>query len=276
MDTGRVWARRYTARAMTIGFIHIGSEQLETLRIAPDRPGRWLVFLHEGLGSIAAWRDFPQQLCDRLQAPGLVYSRLGYGQSTPLAQPRGTDYLHREAQVVLPAVLKAFELRAPLLVGHSDGGSIALLHAALPASAYAPAAIAVMAPHVLVEDVTLEGIRAARLAWNIGGPEGKLQSMLAKHHADPAGAFFGWNDAWLAPDFHHWNIEREIAGARCPVLAIQGYQDQYATMDQLDRIARNVSGSCRLIKLQDCGHTPQRDQPDAVMSAIEALYREIA
>ncbi len=261
---------------MTIGFIDIGSERLETLRIAPGRPGRTLVFLHEGLGSVAAWRDFPQRLCDRLDAPGLIYSRRGYGQSSPLAQSRGTDYLHREAQVVLPAVLAALDLRAPLLVGHSDGGSIALLHAAQPESPHAPAAIAVLAPHVLVEEVTLEGIRAALLAWNIGGPAGKLQSMLAQHHADAAAAFFGWNDAWLAPDFRHWNIEREIAAVRCPVLAIQGYQDQYASMEQLDRIARSVRGSCQLLKLDACGHTPQRDQPEAVAAAIEALYRDLA
>lgn len=261
---------------MTIGFIDIGSERLETLRIAADRPGRPLVFLHEGLGSVAAWRDFPRMLCDRLQAPGLVYSRRGYGQSSPLAGPRSPDYLHREAQVVLPAVLAAFDLRAPLLVGHSDGGSIALLHAALPESPHTPAAIAVMAPHVLVEDVTLEGIRAALLAWNVGGPAGKLQSMLARQHADAAGAFFGWNDAWLAPNFRHWNIEHEITAVRCPVLAIQGHQDQYATMEQLDRIARAVLGSCRLLKLDACGHAPQRDQPEQVAAAIEAMYRELA
>ncbi len=100
--------------------------------------------------------------------------------------------------------------------------------------------------------------------------------MLARHHADPASAFFGWNDAWLAPDFRHWNIEREIATVRCPVLAMQGYQDQYATMEQLDRIARQVNGPCRLLKLEACGHTPQRDQPEAVLAAIEGLYQELA
>jgi pimeloyl-ACP methyl ester carboxylesterase len=266
---------------MTIGFIDIDSERLEVLRISPERSGRPIVFLHEGLGSVAAWRDFPRTLCDRLDAPGLVYSRRGYGQSSPDPQPRETDYLHREAEVVLPALLAAFGIASPLLVGHSDGGSIALLHAARQNDnstgdpATLPAAIAVMAPHVLVEDVTLEGIRAARIAWGVGGPQGKLQTSLAALHADATSAFFGWNDAWLAPAFAHWNIEHEIERIGCPVLAIQGYQDQYGTMAQLDRIARAVSGPCRLLKLQQCGHAPHRDQPEAVIRAIARLYEEI-
>lgn len=263
---------------MGIGFIDLGTERLEVLRIAPERAGRTLVFLHEGLGSVAAWRDFPRTLCDRIGAPGLVYSRRGYGQSSPEPQPRGTDYLHREAQQVLPALLAAFGIDAPLLVGHSDGGSIALLHAARAVDdpAARPAAIAIMAPHVRVEDVTLQGIRAARIAWGVGGPQGKLQAGLAAVHADAAGAFFGWNDAWLAPAFAHWNIEREIEAITCPVLAIQGYGDPYGTMDQLDRIARAVSGPCRLLKLADCGHAPHRDQPEAVIEAIAQLYAEVA
>jgi pimeloyl-ACP methyl ester carboxylesterase len=263
---------------MSIGFIDIGAERLEVLRIAPERAGRTLVFLHEGLGSIAAWRDLPRTLCDRIGAPGFVYSRRGYGQSSPDPHPRGTDYLHREAQQVLPALLAAFGITAPLLVGHSDGGSIALLHAARATddTDTLPAAIAIMAPHVLVEDVTLQGIRAARIAWGVGGPQGKLQAGLAAVHADATSAFFGWNDTWLAPEFAHWNIEREIESVTCPVLAIQGHADQYGTMAQLDRIARAVSGPCRLLKLTDCGHAPHRDQPEAVISAIAELYAEVA
>jgi pimeloyl-ACP methyl ester carboxylesterase len=263
---------------MTIGFVDIATERLEVLRISPERAGRTLVFLHEGLGSVAAWRDFPRTLCDRLGAPGLVYSRRGYGQSSPLPAPRQSDYLHREAHEVLPALLAAFGIAAPLLVGHSDGGSIALLYAARETDdpTTLPAAIAIMAPHVLVEEVTLQGIRAARIAWGVGGPQGKLQSALADLHADATSAFFGWNDAWLAPEFAHWNIEREIERITCPVLAIQGEQDQYGTMDQLDRIARAVSGPCRLLKLDRCGHAPHRDQPEAVIDAIAQLYGELA
>jgi pimeloyl-ACP methyl ester carboxylesterase len=234
------------------------------------------VFLHEGLGSVAAWREFPRQLCDRLDAPGLVYSRRGYGRSAAEPGPRAVDYLHREAHQVLPALLTALDLRAPLLIGHSDGGSIALLaaaHAPLQSTSHAPAAVALMAPHVLVEDVTRAGVRAARIAWQLGGPEGKLATLLAQSHDDPQAAFLRWNDAWLDDAFAGWNIEREIEAIACPVLAIQGHDDAYGTMAQIDRIARRVSGPCRLLKLDRCGHVPHRDQPEAVIAAIGALYR---
>ncbi len=260
---------------MSIEFITLAAagstERLEVLHIAPERSGTPLVFLHEGLGSVAAWRDFPRTLCDRLGARGVVYSRRGYGQSDPLTAPRTTDYLHREAHEVLPALLSHLQVEAPLLVGHSDGGSIALLYAAR----HSPAAIAIMAPHVLVEDVTLEGIRVARATWSSGGPSNRLREALARVHTDAAGAFFGWNDAWLAPAFAHWNIEAEIETVRCPVLAIQGFDDQYGTMEQLDRIARRVQGPCTLLKLAQCGHAPHRDQPEAVSAAIEALHRQL-
>ncbi len=251
---------------MTIGWAEVAGERLEYLRLAPERPSPTLVFLHEGLGSVAGWRDFPRGVCDRLGAPGLVYSRRGYGRSTPLDGPRGTDYLHREAWVVLQALLTELGIEAPLLVGHSDGGSIALLYAAR----HSPRAIAILAPHVFVEDVTIAGIRAAREAWK----QGKLREPLAKVHDDPDGAFFGWNDGWLEPAFRHWNIEAELPKIRCPVLAIQGYDDQYATMEQLDRIAAGVTSPCRLLKLSACGHSPQRDQPEAVIAAIAGLYRQ--
>ena len=253
---------------MSVGWAEVAGERLEFLRIAPERVGRPLVFLHEGLGSIAGWRDFPRTVCARLDAPGVVYSRRGYGRSTPLETPRGTDYLHREAWDVLPALLDQLGIGAPLLVGHSDGGSIALLYAAR----HAPRAIAIMAPHVFVEEVTIAGIRAAREAWQ----HGRLRAPLARVHDDPDGAFFGWNDGWLDPAFRLWNIEAELPKIRCPVLAIQGYDDQYGTMEQLDRIAAGVRSPCRLLKLADCGHAPQRDQPEAVIAAIAALYRDVA
>jgi pimeloyl-ACP methyl ester carboxylesterase len=251
---------------MPIGWVEVAEERLEILRIAPERAGLTLVFLHEGLGSVAGWRDFPRTLCDRLDAPGLVYSRRGYGRSTPLAATRGTDYLHREAWLVLPALLQHLGIEDPLLVGHSDGGSIALLYAAR----HSPRAIAIMAPHVFVEDVTIAGIRAAREAWK----HGNLREPLARMHDDPDGAFFGWNDGWLDPAFRLWNIEAELPKIRCPVLAIQGVDDQYGTMVQLDRIAAGVRSPCHLLKLADCGHAPQRDQPLAVIEAIEGLCRQ--
>ncbi len=249
---------------MTVEFVDIDDERLEVLRIEPDRRNPTLVFLHEGLGSVAAWRGFPRALCDRLHAPGLVYSRRGYGRSTPLAESRTTDYLHREAWQVLPLLLERCGVERTVLVGHSDGGSIALLYAAR----HDPLAIAIMAPHVFVEDMTIAGIVEARTAWD----QGKLRQPLARVHDDPEGAFFGWNDAWLDPAFRQWNIEAKLPNIRCPVLAIQGHDDQYGTMEQLDRIAHGVPAA-RLLKLENCGHAPQRDQPEHVLSAIEALYR---
>ncbi|HJW50795.1 MAG TPA: alpha/beta hydrolase [Burkholderiaceae bacterium] len=253
---------------MSIAWAEVAGERLEVLRIRPERDRACLVFLHEGLGSVAGWRDFPRTLCDLLGAPGLVYSRRGYGRSTPLGRPRGTDYLHREAWTVLPALLDDLAIAAPVLVGHSDGGSIALLYAAR----HQPRAIAIMAPHVFVEEITIEGIRDARAAWQ----GGKLQAPLARLHDDPDGAFFGWNDGWLDPAFRDWNIEAELPKIRCPVLAIQGVDDQYATMAQLDRIAAGLRSPCRLLKLASCGHTPQRDQPAAVAAAIAQLYDDAA
>jgi pimeloyl-ACP methyl ester carboxylesterase len=251
---------------VSIEFVDLGTERLEVLRLAPERSGTTLVFLHEGLGSVAGWRGFPRALCDRLGAPGLVYSRRGYGRSTPLAESRATDYLHREAWDVLPALLDRCGVRRPLLVGHSDGGSIALLYAAR----FDPLAIAIMAPHVFVEDVTIAGIVQARAAWVAG----KLKDPLARVHDDPDGAFFGWNDGWLNPAFRLWNIEAELPKIRCPVLAIQGYDDQYGTMEQLDRIARGVPGRMTPLKLEKCGHSPQRDQPEAVIEVIGALFEQ--
>jgi pimeloyl-ACP methyl ester carboxylesterase len=195
-----------------------------------------------------------------------VYSRRGYGRSTPLAAARATSYLHREAWDVLPPLLAHCGIERPLLVGHSDGGSIALLYAAR----FDPCAIAIMAPHVFVEDVTIDGIVEARKAWD----QGKLRAPLARVHDDPDGAFFGWNDGWLNPAFRQWNIEAELPRIRCPVLAIQGYDDQYGTMEQLDRIARGAPQAV-LLKLTQCGHAPQRDQPERVIAAIAALYAEV-
>ncbi|MGZ8273659.1 MAG: alpha/beta fold hydrolase [Burkholderiaceae bacterium] len=251
---------------MSIEFVDLGAERLELLRIAPERRGPALVFLHEGLGSVAGWRDFPRALCDRLDAPGLVYSRRGYGRSTPIAEARATDYLHREAWEVLPTLLARCDIARPVLVGHSDGGSIALLYAAR----FDPRAIVIMAPHVFVEDVTIAGIVQARAAWE----QGKLKEPLGRVHDDPDGAFFGWNDGWLNPAFRQWNIEAELQTIRCPVLAIQGYDDQYATMEQLDRIARGVP-QATLLKLVQCGHAPQRDQPGLVTDSVAKLFSTV-
>lgn len=220
-----------------------------------------MVFLHEGLGSTAMWRDFPKQVADACGCEAVVYSRPGYGGSAPADEPRRPDYLHREALASLPAFLDALNIERPILFGHSDGGSIALIHAG---GAQRPVAAAiVMAPHVMVEEAALTGIRIARQAW----AETDLRQRLARYHPDPERVFFDWNDTWLSPDFRDWNIEKYLAPIPCPVLAIQGEDDEYATMEQIERIARQCRDT-ELVRLADCRHSPQRDQPQQVIAAV--------
>ena len=231
-----------------------------------------VVFLHEGLGSVAMWKDFPQRLCDAVAARGLVFSRPGYGGSTP--RPHGErwspDFMQRQANELLPALLAALGIdtarRPPWLFGHSDGGSIALIHAASFPGRLAGAIV--LAPHLFVEELSVTSIRAAREAYRDGG----LRERLARYHADVDSAFYGWNDIWLDPAFRDWNIEALLPAIRCPLLAIQGRDDEYGTLAQIDGIAAALPGTRRLV-LDACGHSPQRDQPQAVIDAVLALLR---
>ena len=218
-----------------------------------------VVFLHEGLGSVAMWKDFPQQFCEQHGLRGLVYSRYGYGSSTPRpADERWLpDFMHRHAWEVLPALLSALGVERPWLFGHSDGGSIALLHAARFAEHLR--GVIVLAPHILVEDISVASIRLARDAYLSGG----LRERLARYHADVDSAFWGWNDIWLDPAFRDWNIEDELAGITCPVLAVQGEDDEYGTLAQIVGIARKAPQTKTLV-LAQCGHSPHRDQPEAL------------
>lgn len=229
------------------------------------------LFLHEGLGSIAMWRDWPQMLCERLGMRGLVYSRPGYGRSTP--RPRDTkwpvDFLSIQAQDVLPALLGALgiepEERVRMwLIGHSDGGSIALLYASsFPAGL---AGAVVIAPHVFVEEISLHGIAQAKEAYEQTG----LRDKLSRYHADVDSAFYGWNDIWLDPAFRTWSIVDALPAIRRPLLAVQGYDDHYGTMEQIDTIAAQVRHA-RLAKLDACGHSPHRDAPMSLTAAIAAF-----
>ena len=225
-----------------------------------------IVFLHEGLGSLAMWKDFPQQLCHATGARALVFSRPGYGRSTPrpAGQAWGLDFMHRQAHEVLPALLAALkvdrEARPPWLFGHSDGASIALLYAARFPQGVA-GAIA-LAPHILVEDCTVASIAKARTAYL----ESDLRQRLAPYHDDPDSAFWGWNQIWLHPPFRHWSIQTEIETICCPLLAVQGSDDEYGSMKQIRGIARQVPQT-ELLELQGCGHSPQRDQPDRLIAA---------
>ncbi len=224
-----------------------------------------LVILHEGLGSIAMWKNFPHQLCIAAHCRGLVYSRPGYGRSTPRAAEEtwGVDFMHRQAHQVLPALFDALDIdterQPPWLFGHSDGGSIALLHAA--AFAQRVAGAIVVAPHILVEDISVASIQQARTAYLETG----LRDRLAKYHDDPDSAFWGWNRIWLHPPFKQWSIEREIESIRCPLLAVQGLQDEYGTLEQIRGIARRVPQT-QLLELPDCRHSPHRDQPAALIT----------
>jgi pimeloyl-ACP methyl ester carboxylesterase len=228
-----------------------------------------LIFLHEGLGSLAMWREFPQQLCAAAGMRGLVFSRAGYGQSTPRSPDEKwpVEFMHRQAQIVLPALRESLGITDPAwLFGHSDGGSIALLHAAaFPGQV---AGLIVVAPHVFVEDVSVASIEAARVAYETTD----LRQKLARYHADPDSAFRGWNDIWLDPQFRAWDIRAYLSEIRCPVLAVQGENDEYGTMAQVDAIARLVP-QARILKLRACGHSPQRDQPAALTDAVVAFVR---
>jgi pimeloyl-ACP methyl ester carboxylesterase len=219
-----------------------------------------VVFLHEGLGSIAMWKDFPQQFCERNGFTGLVFSRYGYGNSTPRpADERWTvAFMHAQAHEVLPKLFSALGIVKPWLFGHSDGGSIALLHAArFPQGV---SGIVVAAPHIFVEDVSVNSIRQARETYL----SSDMRSKLGRYHADPDSAFWGWNDIWLDPAFRAWNIEEELANITCPVLAVQGEDDEYGTLEQIRGIRRKAPQT-RLLILPECGHSPHRDQPEALM-----------
>ena len=240
-----------------------------------------MVFLHEGLGSLAMWRDYPAQLCAAVRCRGLVYSRPGYGQSQPLPHPWGADFMHVQAYEVLPALLTALGLASPgeavsappfkadaprsapplILFGHSDGASIALLFAARYPGW--PAAVVAVAPHLFVEDKTLSAI-AALQAPVLQQP---LLARLARYHRDADAVFTAWSQAWLAPEFAAWSIADTIATLRCPVLGVQGVDDEYGTMHQIHAL-RDLAGPTRLLELADCGHSPHRDQPDALTTAV--------
>ena len=238
-----------------------------------DADSAWaplIVFLHEGLGSLAMWKDYPRQLCEAAGARGLVFSRAGYGQSTPRAvdEKWPVDFMHREAHDVLLALFAQLDIVEPVwLFGHSDGASIALLFAA--AFPDRVAGVIAVAPHLFVEDISIRSIEAARTLYQTTD----LRARLARYHADPDSAFWGWNDIWLDPAFRTWSIEDRLAGIRSPLLAVQGEDDEYGTMAQVEGIARRVP-QARLLKLPACGHSPHRDQPAALTGAVVTFLRE--
>jgi len=226
-----------------------------------------LLLLHEGLGCVSMWRHFPEKLAAATGCRLIVWSRAGYGGSEAYTAPRTPRYMHREGEEMLPALLAALGIERPLLIGHSDGGSIALIFAG--AFPDVPLGVAVMAPHEFVEEVTLAGIREARAAWQTTD----LPKKLSRYHHEHSERVFGdCNYTWLSPAFRDWNIEAYLPKIACPVLAIQGEDDEYATMHQIDAIAEQVPAT-QLLKLPRCGHSPQRDQEAAVLDALVAFIR---
>ena len=251
-------------------FLNAAGHSLHYERIEGQAGKPPLVFLHEGLGSIRQWRDFPAKLCAATGCAGLVYDRYGYGQSDVLAEPRrNVRFMHDEALISLPQVVSELDLSNPVVVGHSDGASIALIHAG---AGHALRGVVAMAPHVFIEPICISSIRKATGTFETTD----LPARLGRYHKDARRTFYGWADVWLDPEFEGWDIRAEyLPNVRCPVLAIQGHDDEYGTMEQLEEIKRRVSGPCELVKLEKCGHAPFRDQPETVLGRVAAFITEV-
>lgn len=250
----------------------IGGRRIEYRSIKrPDPADGVLIFLHEGLGSAALWRDFPDKLCAVTGLSGFIYSREGYGGSGPCDLSRPLDYLEREARYVLPSLIAHFNFRNFILVGHSDGASIALIYAGLPDVPPAYGLI-VMAPHVRVETISIEGVLAAKVDYEEGG----LKERLQKFHGDNTEcAFRGWSEAWLNPAFRNWNIEHFLPACETPLLAIQGTEDVYGTLAQIEAL-KAVSGPFRRLILGGCGHNPWREREAEVLAAASEFITALS
>lgn len=251
------------------GFVEACGKRLEYRCWGPaPTKGRAIVLLHEGLGCVALWRDFPERLQAQTGWPVLAYSRAGYGQSDPDDLPRPLDWMTREAVVVLPEVLKAFAITAPIYVGHSDGATIAAIRAG---SGPDTRGAILMAPHFFTEDMGLTEI--ARVAQVFRSTD--MATRMGKYHRNPVVTFRGWADAWLDPEFRAWNVESALLGVECPLLAMQGRQDPYGTLDQIEAVRRNVSHAQTLV-VEECQHVPHLEQPDATLTAIDQFMHQIA
>lgn len=242
----------------------------EVVRLLPGErtPGvPPIVMLHEGLGSVSMWKAFPQMLAGRTGGEVIVYSRAGYGRSAPVRSPRAVRYMHDEGLDILPGLIDSLDVSRPVLLGHSDGGSIALICAG--GTDVELSGLILMAPHIFVEPLTVHSIVQAGKAWR----RTDLRDRLGRYHDDVDGAFTGWLDIWLHPDFMRWNIEAYLPAIDIPVLAIQGEDDEYGTMAQIEGIARVVSDT-ELLKLSRCRHSPHRDQPEALLDAIDRFIQD--
>ncbi len=247
------------------GVVDVTGGRLEVETSAGDADLPTLVFLHEGLGSIDLWRGFPDEVAAVTGgASTVVFSRHGHGHSAPARMPRPAAYMHHEADVVLPELLRALGVERPVLVGHSDGASISLLYAG---AGHDVTALICLAPHVFVEPESIAGIEAARRQFDTSD----MAVRMGRYHDDPTSTFRGWNDVWLSDDFRAWNIEDRLAGIMAPVLLVQGTDDQYGTMAQLDAIAAGVGGDAEQLRVAGAGHAPHLDARDEVVAAVAAF-----
>lgn len=254
--------------------LQAAGRRLHAERLTPPQVtnGPTLVFLHEGLGSIGQWRDFPARLCTLTRLPGLVYERWGFGHSDPLVGPRPKNYLNHEAEESLPEVLAACDITdPPILFGHSDGASIALLFAA----AYPERVRAVIseAAHVFIEEICLAGIRETRSAYEQGD---LLRKGLQRYHGAKTDSMFrGWCDTWLRADFRDWSMEQALRRIVCPTLIIQGADDEYGTRAQVDAIAEGVAGPKDIVWLSGCAHVPHYQAPDSVLAVTTDFIERV-
>ncbi|HJQ76762.1 MAG TPA: alpha/beta hydrolase [Acidimicrobiia bacterium] len=244
-----------------MAFVDLSGKRLHYVRLGPDHDATPIVFLHEGLGSIELWRGFPEGVVTATGHPGLVYSRYGNGWSDPLTEARPADYMHVEALEVLPELVDRLVGTPPILLGHSDGASIALMYAG---SGHAVAGLVLIAPHVFVEPET----RTSIASLSDGFPGSDMAAKMSKYHAEPETTFTGWAGVWLSPDFQGWNIEQYLPGVTCPTLLIQGAADEYGTVRQLDAIERGVGGPIRRLLVPGAGHSPHLSHPDQVVDSV--------
>jgi pimeloyl-ACP methyl ester carboxylesterase len=228
-----------------------------------------IVFLHEGLGSIPQWKDFPETLCKKMNLPGFLYERYGYGKSDILTDKRPKDYLTKEGLESLPELLDKLEIKNKLiLVGHSDGASVALSYA----SEYSEniCCLIAEAPHVFIEEISVQGIKRAVSAFE--NPDSKLRSSLTKYHGKRTESmFYGWAHTWTDKENFDWNMEHLLAGIRCPVFVIQGKDDEYGSDKQVFSITEQVSGPSKYLLIPECGHIPHFQKSEIVLSAIESF-----
>ncbi|MCI0414319.1 alpha/beta hydrolase [bacterium] len=243
-------------------FIDVAGKQLEYERWVNPVSKPTLVFLHEGLGSLSMWRDFPEQVARRTGCSALAYSRAGYGNSDPADLPRSVDFMHEEAIRVLPEFLQKMQEREVILVGHSDGGSIALIYSATPVVPVR--ALVLESPHVFVEETTIQSISAAKEQYL----RGDLKRRFAKHHGRVDETFLGWSDVWLRPEFAFWNIETFLPEIKIPALVIQGEEDRFGTIQQVEAIKKGCGGPVEICIIPECGHSPHREKPQQTLEQI--------